>query len=1487
MPLEQIRPLLALETRTSSQRQQQDDQHHHHHHQKASYLRRESQEDEGALRPSSPRTPIDGQGIPSPVGSSTLIGPASPSVRSTKSLYNSPYQFPRNDIESAESGSSSHSKKVGDDGVTRSGSWRSGGISVIGRGRSFDYDNEGAGRAASSPFGFSSLADDSEESAEGSSGSGSGSSASNLAEVHRRQGSLSRASTIGSHSSYSAAATSLRSLSNRSSTGSHSIPSSSPPMGVGSSRKLEDDQRRGSSEHGFEPGTTPSSMRGSDYAELLRRSSGFSSPGLGRVKSIGRGYDGSDQHQGQGDRLKKRASKISNLASDVPIEDEPPASKSALGIVSSVPSSSSPSPDSTVTQIELAPQKTQRRTPSPSISSAPSLQTSQTLSPPKAMPPTPSSPRAMSPRMRPTFAAGSSPSHSRHNSPRLGPLSPRMSPNLRDLLQGSGNHNQDPPPHRLGSPLGGSRWDAQFGYFPATSSTAGMSASNTTAESSVPTARRHTAGFLRSRSALAQQTSTVGAAAGRSTTTASTSFYGAGQEGGRKAARARARHPSLALLDNAPFSVLEARRSEGMRAAAASVGGPRTSSTSSSTGISSRATSREEVPERPLSPIAQASPDAPWSMLSLGSAITSADTARTSIVALPSAAMADGADPALVAAATSAAAAADEVRLTASPSQPSSAGPSPRMSRQHSRPFINPIAVPALTPTSPRGESRAASGGGGGVFEPSSPSGSSSSSSRPQMLRATTMSSSTTLSPPRSAAVPAAGISGPGGSGGGVSGMHLGGIVTHVLRTPTTEEWARFLASQGVEPGQQLPRSRTATGRSLAGFAAQHRASTTAAAAAAAAQATASTGGSTGERRPSLTLDALGQSGVNSSMTSVLGAMEGLVDVDSDSDEDDDGASTRGARRPRSDSGNSSDSSEEGRMEALRAAISMPPSRRGTPPGSNYGDDDDDDGGGGARSPGALNTSFQRALARQEAAANAAASAQQHLSSPTSAGAPFTSAVPSSGDPVLLQQVQSMYGYLAAPNGRKRSIDDFVIVRDVGRGAYGLVKLIRLRDPADGQAPVGPEFVVKYIIKSRILADCWRRHRILGPIPVEIHVMDQLRRLPFTAPLEGPEPWSPEYLWTAGTPTGDDKEEDALVTPPTPIPPRSTSLSPHIEEAGGAPPQRRRSISPNRAAAASHHAPSPSLLSAHPPLPAGYTPRVSTHPGLCTMLDFFEDESFYYLVMPRFGHGTDLFDYIESHPFGLATSEARCILGQVADGVRFLHQHNIVHRDIKDENVILDGAGHAQLIDFGSAAHVKAGRSFDTFSGTLDYAAAEILRGDKYGGKEQDVWALGVVSYVCLVGDAPFWNGEEAMHGLEAGSRARQALLERCSAELSPTEAQPAEEHDLQGDASEVVDSEGEPKHHHDRPSSPRSPSQEEISQRRDDYAGQVDGGGRLEDAMDLIERCLELQPHDRPTAADVCRHVFLAGEGRRAWRGYRGWEKVPVDGHRQEEAAV
>lgn len=152
------------------------------------------------------------------------------------------------------------------------------------------------------------------------------------------------------------------------------------------------------------------------------------------------------------------------------------------------------------------------------------------------------------------------------------------------------------------------------------------------------------------------------------------------------------------------------------------------------------------------------------------------------------------------------------------------------------------------------------------------------------------------------------------------------------------------------------------------------------------------------------------------------------------------------------------------------------------------------------------------------------------------------------------------------------------------------------------------------------------------------------------------------------------------------------------------------------------------------------------------LFDFFEDADFFHVEMEPHGDpGFDLFDLIEmKQEMGEAT--LRELFRQVLAAVVHLHEHDIVHRDIKDENVIVDlGAMEGgdceravKLIDFGSSAFTAQG-PFDLFVGTLDYAAPEVLAGQPYEGRPQDVWALGILLYTLVYKENPFYNVDEIM----------------------------------------------------------------------------------------------------------------------------------------------
>lgn len=139
-----------------------------------------------------------------------------------------------------------------------------------------------------------------------------------------------------------------------------------------------------------------------------------------------------------------------------------------------------------------------------------------------------------------------------------------------------------------------------------------------------------------------------------------------------------------------------------------------------------------------------------------------------------------------------------------------------------------------------------------------------------------------------------------------------------------------------------------------------------------------------------------------------------------------------------------------------------------------------------------------------------------------------------------------------------------------------------------------------------------------------------------------------------------------------------------------------------------------------------------------------EDEDHYFVVMELLGDGMDLFDYIELNS-NMSEQEIRTIFHQVASAVKHLHEHRIVHRDIKDENIILDQEGTVHLIDFGCATYYKKDRKFDTFTGTLEYCAPEVLQGRPYEGPPQDIWATGILLFTLIYRENPFYNIDDIM----------------------------------------------------------------------------------------------------------------------------------------------
>lgn len=101
----------------------------------------------------------------------------------------------------------------------------------------------------------------------------------------------------------------------------------------------------------------------------------------------------------------------------------------------------------------------------------------------------------------------------------------------------------------------------------------------------------------------------------------------------------------------------------------------------------------------------------------------------------------------------------------------------------------------------------------------------------------------------------------------------------------------------------------------------------------------------------------------------------------------------------------------------------------------------------------------------------------------------------------------------------------------------------------------------------------------------------------------------------------------------------------------------------------------------------------------------------------------------------------RFYAAEVLVALEMLHKHNIIYRDLKPDNVVIDKEGHIKLIDFGFAKHLQATNEYRTFTncGTLGYTAPEVLlnRSQGYSFKA-DIWSFGIFLCEMITGSIPF-----------------------------------------------------------------------------------------------------------------------------------------------------
>ncbi|KAK8869845.1 hypothetical protein IAR55_000413 [Kwoniella newhampshirensis] len=337
--------------------------------------------------------------------------------------------------------------------------------------------------------------------------------------------------------------------------------------------------------------------------------------------------------------------------------------------------------------------------------------------------------------------------------------------------------------------------------------------------------------------------------------------------------------------------------------------------------------------------------------------------------------------------------------------------------------------------------------------------------------------------------------------------------------------------------------------------------------------------------------------------------------------------------------------------------------------------------------------------------------------------------LPARQAPIVTPPPELPKSEVAAYHLRNRTLNPsfarrYEIRDELGSGGFGFV-CSAIQTGYKNQA--GLEVAVKFIFKDRI-QEC--DYAMLEGEPVESFVLSRCRHpniIRFEGLYEDKEffylvqelhgdPWAPGH--TLETAELHPHSLSPLSVPqiPIPLPAQIPILNP---------PQTPGSafmFSPVSTIDWSKLSPSPS--------PSGYAKEGGKRPNMARRASY------------------DLFECVEHQRF--SEEQARKIFRQLVDAVAYLHKRGIYHRDLKDENIVIDRDLTVKVIDFGSA--VIENRSFppllyDHFRGTMSYASAEVLNGRHYHAGPADIWSLGIILCIILTGESPFPNTSWAQVG--------------------------------------------------------------------------------------------------------------------------------------------
>ncbi|CAG9325186.1 SNF1-like_9 [Blepharisma stoltei] len=142
------------------------------------------------------------------------------------------------------------------------------------------------------------------------------------------------------------------------------------------------------------------------------------------------------------------------------------------------------------------------------------------------------------------------------------------------------------------------------------------------------------------------------------------------------------------------------------------------------------------------------------------------------------------------------------------------------------------------------------------------------------------------------------------------------------------------------------------------------------------------------------------------------------------------------------------------------------------------------------------------------------------------------------------------------------------------------------------------------------------------------------------------------------------------------------------------------------------------------------------HFNIIRLYEVIETVDKIYMVMEYVPNGD--FQMFLNKNGKLDEEKARFYFQQLISAVKFCHKKKVAHRDLKLENLMLDENMNIKISDFGLSNFMEDGKFLQTYCGSLNYSAPEILLGTPYNGASVDIWSCGVILYTFLTGMLPF-----------------------------------------------------------------------------------------------------------------------------------------------------